>query len=136
MLLHKLVYIAHGWNLAINGVPLIAERPEAWDNGPVYRSLWDHIRNFGYRGRHNTLVDPISGEEIRESLTDEEASVIQHVWRKYGKYSATELSKMTHEANTPWFKAYFSRGRNSSLNNEEIRAHYIKLALAGREQRT
>ena len=80
MLLQKLVYIAHGWNLAICGEPLIEEAPEAWDNGPVYRSIWDHIRDHGYGGPNCTLTKPDSREPILENLTPVEDSIIQHVW--------------------------------------------------------
>ena len=34
MKLHKLVYFAHGWHLALKGEPLIDETLQAWDYGP------------------------------------------------------------------------------------------------------
>ena len=43
MQLQKLVYIAHGWNLAINGEKLTHDDPQAWDYGPVYRDLWEAL---------------------------------------------------------------------------------------------
>ncbi|MFG1339815.1 Panacea domain-containing protein [Xanthobacter autotrophicus] len=132
MLLQKLAYIANGWNLAINGAPLVAEPAEAWDNGPVFRGLWDHIRDFGYRGPGCTLTDPTTGEVLKANLTDSERSIISHVWAKYGPMGAQALSKMTHEPGTPWSNTYFKGGRNSTLDNEDIKQHYTKLALAGR----
>jgi uncharacterized phage-associated protein len=134
MQLHKLAYIAHGWNLAINDEPLITEQPEAWDNGPVYRSLWDHIRDFGYGKPNCTLIDPLSKEPISAVLSASESDIIDHVWKRFKIYSAIELSEMTHQPGTPWFNAYFRRGRNSSLHNVEIRDYYIQLAKAGRAQ--
>jgi len=133
MQLQKLVYIAHGWNLAINGEPLVLEPAQAWDNGPVYRSIWNHIRDFGY-GPNCTLVDQNSKDEISESLSVQETAVVDHVWGKYGDLSASELSNRTHEPNSPWSEAYFSRGRNANLNNEIIKKYYIELALAGRHK--
>jgi uncharacterized phage-associated protein len=47
MQLQKLVYIAHGWNLAINGTPLTSDIPAAWDYGPVYRDLFEALRAYG-----------------------------------------------------------------------------------------
>jgi uncharacterized phage-associated protein len=132
MFIQKLAYIAHGWNLAINGEPLIAEAPEAWDNGPVYRSIWEHVRDFGYRGPNKELTHPETGGIIEEALTGNERQVIDHVWKKYGVRSPNELSGMTHQPGTPWSKAYF-RYRNAPLANEDITDHYINLALAGRE---
>ena len=60
------------------------------------------------------------------------AMIIEHVWKKYSNYSASQLSRMTHEPDTPWSLAYFGRGRNTDLVNSEIKKHYVDLALAGR----
>ena len=133
MLIQKLAYIAHGWNLAINGEPLIEEAAEAWDNGPVYRSVWDHIRDFGYGGPNCELTTPQTGRVISEELSASERSIIDAVWRKYAPRGASRLSQMTHKPDTPWAKAYFGHGRNSPLDNNEIREHYLKLAVAGRD---
>ncbi|MGY8660934.1 Panacea domain-containing protein [Bradyrhizobium sp. UFLA05-109] len=132
MQLQKLVYIAHGWNLAINGEPLVNSLPEAWDNGPVFREIWDHIRDFGYRGQHCALTDPFDNREISEELSSQEKAVIDHVWNKYRGFSGLALSKMTHEPGTPWYRAYFGGGQNTPLSNEHIKHHYVELALAGR----
>lgn len=133
MYLQKLAHIANGWNMAVNGEPLIGELPQAWDNGPVFRSIWDHIKDFGYRGKHNTLLDPANKSLIRADLTDDEKRVLDHVWSKYGHLTGDTLSKLTHEPDSPWERAYFGRGRNSRLDAEEIKNHYIDLAMAGRE---
>lgn len=132
MYIQKLVHIANGWNMAVNGSPLVEEAPQAWDNGPVYRSLWDFIKINGYRGQHNTLVDQ-DNKPVRAMLSNEERDVINHVWRKYGYLSGANLSRLTHGVGSPWEKAYFHRGRNSPLDPEDIRTHYVSLALAGRE---
>lgn len=94
MKMQKLTYIADGWNLAIADVPLVNAQPEAWDNGPVFRSIWNRIRDLG-----TTLTGKVrdyDGEVPEADLTQDEAAVIQHVWRKYGNKTALELSSMTH----------------------------------------
>ncbi len=129
MKLQKLTYIANGWNLAIAGVPLVDAQPEAWDNGPVFRSIWNRVRDLG---RTNGKVLDYDGSPPTAALTDQERALIQHVWKKYGEKSAGELSDLTHQPNTPWSRAYYDRGRNAIIPNEEIRAHYLALAQAGR----
>ena len=42
MKMQKLVYLAHGWHLAIHDRPLISENFEAWPYGPVEEDLY-HI---------------------------------------------------------------------------------------------
>ncbi len=49
MHVQKLVYFAHGWFLALKREPLVRERVEAWDYGPVIRQLYDAFRSFGSR---------------------------------------------------------------------------------------
>lgn len=44
VVLQKLVYIAHGWSLAITGQPLVRQSAEAWDN--VLRQ--EHL-SFGWQ---------------------------------------------------------------------------------------
>ena len=130
MKMQKLTFIANGWNLAIFNRPLVDEQAEAWDNGPVYREIWDRIRDLGV-----TLAGLIMDYQRRPEeahLDTDEAAIIQHVWRKYGSLSANTLSDMTHQPGTPWTRAYFERGRNAWISDEDVRAHYRELALAGR----
>ena len=132
MQLQKLVHMANGWNLAVNGQPLVDELPEAWDNGPVFRSIWNHIRDYGFGAKTKQLEDHWTDEPIEANLSENERGVIDHVWNKYRCFNGLELSRMTHEPGTPWSTAYFSRGRNSPIPNDEVRRHYVDLALAGR----
>ncbi|MEQ1900259.1 MAG: Panacea domain-containing protein [Devosia sp.] len=132
--LQKLVHIANGWNLAVNDEPLVAQPPEAWDNGPVFRSIWNHVRDYGYNAGNGLMGYAGSNKPFEAQLTDSERAVIDHVWSRYGGFTGRELSGMTHQPDTPWTKAYFTHGQNARLSEDEIRDHYTKLALAGREQ--
>lgn len=129
MKLQKLTYIADGWNLASAGQPLVDADAEAWDNGPVFRSIWNRIRDLGTRGGK---IQDYDGSIPAASLSAQERAVVEHVWRKYGSKSARQLSDMTHQANTPWTRAYYSRGRNAVIPKEDVRRHYLALAQAGR----
>jgi len=132
MWLQKLVYIAHGWNLAINGEPLIEDRVEAWDGGPVFRIIWNHFRDFGLNTK-KCLLGNRDGEPFKADLSDSERAIIGHVWKRYGSYSGRELSEMTHQEGTPWSNTYFGKGRNRALDADDIKQHFTELALAGRE---
>jgi len=134
MKLQKLVYMAHGWNLAINHEPLIADRIEAWDGGPVIRAIWDHIRDYGYNNKNRLLKNPLNNQPLKAVLSEKEQGIIDHVWSRYGGYSGLQLSNMTHKSGTPWSNAYFGRGRNAKLINSDIQKHFIELGLAGRDE--
>jgi uncharacterized phage-associated protein len=141
MQLQKLAYIAHGWNLAINGEPLIAEDVQAWDNGPVFRELWDHLTRYGSAfvtklispaNKPNFFGRDLSKEPYKAKLSKEERAVIEHCWKRYGRYGAFRLSGLTHQEGTPWYKTYFVKGKNAVIDPDEIRQHYVKLARAAR----
>lgn len=132
MWLQKLVYISHGWNLAINKQPLIEDRVEAWDGGPVIRLIWNHFRDLG-RNAKGGLLGRQNGTPFRADLNDSERAIIQHVWKRYGQYSGRELSELTHQVGTPWSNAYFGRGQNANILNQDIQQHFTELALAGRK---
>ena len=131
MWLQKLVYIANGWNLAINGEPLTNARIEAWDGGPVYRTIWNHLRDFGTDFASQLLCDA-SGKPFMADLLVDERQVVEHVWSKYGGFTGLELSQMTHQEGTPWSNAYFGRGQNTPISEIDIKRHFVEIALAGR----
>jgi uncharacterized phage-associated protein len=128
----KWVFNAHGWNLAVNMQPLISEPAEAWDNGPVFRSIWNHIRDFGFDRGTSLLVDPATGRPYEAELSVMERDIIDRTWKRYRFFSGQALSRMAHESGTPWTKAYFERGRNSRISDNDTLEYYTKLALAGR----
>lgn len=131
MQLQKWVYIAHGWNLAINQEPLVSDRPEAWDGGPVFRAIWNHIRDWGFG--QSRLLENREKVPYSALLNNREVKIISLVWDKYRSFTGYELSQMTHQPNTPWTKAYFGRGQNAAISNRDTQEHYTELALAGRE---
>jgi uncharacterized phage-associated protein len=142
MQLLKLAYIAHGWNLAVNGAPLLAEQVRAWDYGPVVPDLYDHVKFYG-TGPVMRPITPSDNEVYRffkgvrpseepyqAELSSSERDVIDRVWNRYGQYSGFKLSDLTHKPGTPWFQTYFGEGKNSVIPNDRIRAHYVELAHA------
>ncbi len=141
MQLQKLVYIAHGWSLAIYGDRLVSDPVEAWAYGPVYRDLYDHTKYFGKEpiGR---LISPDDGdiagffleEQKKKSapyeakLEPEELDVIFRVWHRYGNLNGGQLSQLTHQKGTPWFETYTQKGRDQIIPDPLIRSHYLELA--------
>jgi uncharacterized phage-associated protein len=143
MQIQKLVYIAHGWTLALTGNPLTIEEPQAWDYGPVYADLYDHTKLFGRSpiGREITPDDDeparFFGREkgkrppYRASLNAVERSIIDQVWSRYGSLSGARLSAVTHQTGTPWSQSYAGR-KNSAITNAMIKEHYCELAERAR----
>ncbi len=126
MKLHKLTYIAHGWNLAIFGEPLVADAPEAWDNGPVFPLIWKRVLEFGCDQRGRILGK--GGRPAGLPLSRSQEDLLKRVWRKYAMFSAPTLSNMTHEPGTPWTWTYRNSGAPGIIGNAMIKSHYDVLA--------
>ena len=102
MKLQKLVYYAHGWNLALNNRALINEQIEAWDYGPVARSLFSATKRYG----DNPVTSLIVTSNAPVSASPNMIGFLDQIWRIYGHFSGIQLSNMTHDAGTPWRKVY------------------------------
>jgi uncharacterized phage-associated protein len=123
MKIQKLVYFGHGWHLAIKDAPLIFEQVEAWSYGPVIPSLYQAFRQYGNQPIETpatTFLVHISPDEDEnfefrrtipslEDKPDQADSVrmlLDRVWQIYGRFSAVQLSNLTHQPGTPWYKVY------------------------------
>ena len=137
MKLLKLVYIAHGWALAIleNKLGILnGEEVEAWKHGPVIPSLYHEFKHY-----HNTPIEEWSQTTIDETdngfelkaiffedadINDKKIleEILNTVWESYKEYSAWGLSRKTHESGTPWEKAW--KNKNRCISNDSIKAYY------------
>ena len=124
MQLQKLVYIAHGYSLAILHRPLILQSVEAWQYGPVIRVLYDALREYGA----GVVREPIE-RAPKESLSETDRTLIATVLNAYGRFSGPQLSTMTHREDTPWREVYNPHAvfNNDPIRDELIEQHYTKL---------
>lgn len=128
MQLLKLVYISHGWSLALLNGPLVDEEPEAWQHGPVFPSIYRAFRRFGSSPITELASTPF-GPLAAADLSDQQRSVVQSVVRGYGDMHAFALSRMTHQPDTPWARTYRDgAGSSDDISNAVIAEHYRKLA--------
>jgi len=139
MKLLKLVYIAHGWSLALFGKPLISEAVEAWDYGPVIPNVYDNFKS--YRASQITDMAKIyTGSKIVVPMIDPEdkpaLALLEKVWATYGQRDALYLSTITHLPNTPWSNARNLYGKNAIITQDSIKEHYMKLSNATRANAT
>ncbi|MFV0446677.1 MAG: Panacea domain-containing protein [Planctomycetaceae bacterium] len=128
MQLLKLVYIAHGWSLALLSEPLVDEEPEAWQHGPVFPAIYRELRRFGSQPITGLAFDRF-GSVPRADLSDRQRSVVRSVVRGYGDMHAFALSDMTHQSGTPWAMVFRDgQGVSDGIPNSLIAEHYRKLA--------
>lgn len=124
--LQKLLYYAQGWYLAMTGSPLFSERIEAWKHGPVVKDVYHVFSNFGYQA-----IPPDQGAS-GDNLTSIQKLTVQSVWAMYKEYSATALSRMTHEEE-PWRKARLGVSDGEScqeeISHDSMHEFFLKLMI-------
>jgi uncharacterized phage-associated protein len=126
MQLIKLVYMADGWSLALLNKPLSKETPQAWQYGPVFRSVYSAFAGIGAKPVSGRAYIRGSQVPVAEEFTADEDKIIRMVVSSYGKLSAYTLSNLTHQPGTPWSTA-FEKGSYTDISTEEMRAHFESL---------
>jgi len=145
--LQKLVYFAHGWYLAFTGHPLINEPIEAWKFGPVIPSLYHAFKKYGYGEVAECVTDdylwafgnPEHAPSIDDNLNQEEnelaKQVVKRIWDVYGRFSATQLSNLTHAAGTPWSDTPDrDKRRHATIDQDLIRTYFAAQLEQNRSQ--
>lgn len=124
MKLQKLVYIAHGYSLAILHKPLIKQCVEAWKYGPVVADLYHALRQY----KAGNVTEPINILPA-EQLSETDRALVSSVLNAYGRFSGTQLSTMTHKEGTPWREVFQPNAffNNDVIPDPLIKEHYIRL---------
>lgn len=129
MKIQKLVYIAHGWHLAYKDRPLCFETAQAWRWGPVFHDLYHSVKRWGRHPITEEIRDYWDGEVyvVEEDEGGFAVELIDAIWDVYRRFSAAQLSAMTHAKGTPWAAVYKRGKRYAEIPNDLIRSHYREL---------
>jgi uncharacterized phage-associated protein len=137
MQLIKLVYLAHGWSLAMLGRKLVKSPVQAWQYGPVYPEVYSAFKVFGSSPIAAPARSRQTGELYSEPLDEDENGLIDAVLDTYGNLHAFQLSNMMHKPGTPWSETFGGgRGAYDEIPDELIRAHYEQLRDARQGEET
>jgi uncharacterized phage-associated protein len=134
----KLVYISHGWYLALNDDELLSEAVEAWQYGPVVPTVYHKFKQYG-----NGQIKAFANELINQTfyvpkVHDEETiNFLQEIWDQYKQYDGLQLSTLTHLPETPWYIVYNHPGNKGKkgilIPNNLIKEHYKEKLNANRK---
>jgi len=133
MKMQKLVYIAHGWHLAVHGEPLVDETVEAWRFGPVIPSLFQAFKKYGA----SPITDYADGARLPNDANVRD--VLNQVMGVYGNRDAIHLMRLTHAKGSPW-RSVRDEGDISSygdevINDDVIKNHFAQLIAAAQENK-
>ncbi|MCY4005557.1 MAG: DUF4065 domain-containing protein [Rhodobacteraceae bacterium] len=116
----KLIYIAHGWSLAIREKPLIIDRIEAWERGPVVPPVYYAFRPFGVK---QTATFGMNEAGIDAETQD----LLSAIYGNYKDLTGQQLSELTHLPGSPWARIIQTKGRFAEIPHELISQHYKEL---------
>lgn len=121
MQLLKLVYISHGWMLALHDRSLFRESVEAWQYGPVEPRVYNTFKKF----RGNQITEAVRDQSHR--FDKKELDVMRQVVDAYVGYTGIQLSSLTHRKGSPWDIIQSSFGTKAVIPNDLIKQHYLDL---------
>lgn len=122
----KLVYIAHGFSLALLRRPLLNESVEAWRYGPVVPSLYRRLKKFGSKEVDEVLPPAFFGLRA-EQLDPADEKLLSAVFGKYGNLNGIQLSHLTHRKGTPWYESFSPDEMGTPIDDAVIKTHYATL---------
>ena len=116
--MQKLVYLCQGWALGFGKGPLFTDAVEAWQYGPVVRSVYHALKRYS----RSPIRERIS--QAADDLSEDEEHVIRVVWRTFREYDGMKLSRMTHASGGPWEQACRGNPRSQIIPVHVIRTYY------------
>lgn len=112
--LQKILYFIQAQFLVTLGYPCFKDVIEAWDFGPVVRSVYNQYKRYGSANIY------LGNMSLETKMNELEKFNIQRVVDKCANFSANQLVEITHNQD-PWKNAY---RRDGIIYNDEIRSYF------------
>ncbi|WP_421723369.1 Panacea domain-containing protein [Bauldia sp.] len=121
--MNKLLYFIHGWGLVELHRGLVRNHFEAWQLGPVVRSVYQAFRCHGDKpiSEPACYFDYSTGDNRSIPYDDIHAKhrlLVQSAFEAHAAHSTADLVAMTHEPGGPWSQVIAA---NSSQNTRSTR---------------
>ncbi|RAJ05362.1 putative phage-associated protein [Chitinophaga skermanii] len=108
--LQKILYFTQAWHLVnFNQHPLFEEQPEAWMNGPNYRSIYNIYKK--YWTRNKDIIPPLEeGKDYADTckelmmglgISTEQEAFINELLQEYGTMTNGMIIYLSH-VDKPW----------------------------------
>ena len=120
--LQKLLYYVQGWSLALYDRAAFYEEIQAWVHGPVVPAAFYEYKHY----RWNPIEVPLETIAISQAESDH----IREVLSVYGKFTALQLERISHEE-SPWKDARVGLEPNATSRNiittDSMKAYFSQL---------
>lgn len=120
MKLQKLMYfVCRDYTKRFCASP-ISEQFEVWRHGPVLPSVYSEFKAFGANPITEFARDALGNAfMVSEKDNPELAEIINAVWAKYRTKTGIELSQITHQPQSAWYRAYLEH--RQYITEEDMR---------------
>lgn len=123
--LQKLLYYSQAFSYTINKLFLFEDDCEAWVHGPVYRTIYEKYKNYGY----NPIEKELDDYDFH-LLSTVEKELLDSIAKNFGCYSGKVLEEMTH-VEAPWKEARKGLREDEPSNNivtkESIEQYFLEI---------
>jgi uncharacterized phage-associated protein len=130
----KFLYLLDEFSIKKFGIPFIGLKYEVWQFGPVAQDIFvelteeqpkmlkDFISVEIERYNHYQFLYIKALKEFNDDeFTDNDITILDLVVSKYKKFSATELSELTHEKNSLWYNIAHENNLLEPFRNNRVR---------------
>lgn len=123
--LNHLVILTDWWYLHKTGGFLINEKTEAWLSGPILPSIYHEYKD---QSPYSTIEYPSRRQPPLEEDTDI-FPFLEHIWKRYAKYTAQQLSRINMAPNSPWQQAQrkHEKAHRQQITKEHVLAYFQTL---------
>ncbi len=90
--------------------------------GQSFRTSTIVSKSMEIAGSKVLFGDPTSGFDKLE------ANLAGQVLEAYGEFSGVQLSALTHQPSSPWYRTWHEGGGNAVISNDMLREHFLEMA--------
>lgn len=129
MQLQKLMFFAQVLSLIDREEPILEGVFEAWTYGPVLPEVYVYTKGWGSTPITVLIHVPSKNAFDIYAPTFEGTAVpvkrvLEDVWRSLSKYSATQLSNLSHLEGSPWHVTITQKGTGQPIPASMMRNFY------------
>jgi uncharacterized phage-associated protein len=135
--LQKIVFFAHGAFLQRFRKPLVLNRFEAWEHGPVVPELYHCLKHYGDREITGSAsrfdLETRALIRVQCELPPEVCRHLDDMLLFYGRMDPWELVKLSHVEGGPWdttMKNSVHRSNFSMIIDSRVIEHYFLAGMA------
>ena len=130
----KLCYISYAWYLSLKNKQLFSERPQAWQYGPVFPTLYAEFKDFGRNPITKYIIYPPMDDKWEETRKEApmlvgtsedekyESGLVETIFDFYKHKTGADLSEITHAKGSAWESVW----NNGEGKHKELDPNLIK----------